>query len=261
MLRHLLKYEYKATKRTFFPIYIALLLVAMVNRIFHLEDADLGLVIVILALTGLFIGLVIITIMAIVQRFNKNLLGDEGYLMFTLPVTSDKLIYSKLLISIMWSIISVIVAILTFFILFGTLDDIIYLIQHLDEIGASLVREIKFEGVGITSNDVTPLQIISLLSMLFIFNYALFILQVYLALAIAQLPKLSKFRSIVGFVAYFIINTITLVITEVVSDLAGIITFKSTIGCMMALGLFYFALCVIHFIATKWVLDKHLNLE
>lgn len=45
---------------------------------------------------ALCVAIVVLTAMIIIQRFNKNLIGDEGYLMFTLPVSHVQLLTSKL---------------------------------------------------------------------------------------------------------------------------------------------------------------------
>ena len=39
-----------------------------------------------------------------VVRFRNNLMTDEGYLMFTLPVSVHQLLWSKLLVSMLWFI-------------------------------------------------------------------------------------------------------------------------------------------------------------
>ena len=45
-----------------------------------------------------------------VYRFYKNLMTDEGYLMFTLPVSRSQLIWSKLIVSMAWGILSAVLA-------------------------------------------------------------------------------------------------------------------------------------------------------
>ena len=91
MLGKLLKYELKATSRVFIPLYIAILVVSIVNGLsLNLEILNIqGLATIVLMC--LFISLFVITIVVTIQRFNKNLLKDEGYLMFTLPVNSIKI--------------------------------------------------------------------------------------------------------------------------------------------------------------------------
>ena len=50
----------------------------------------------------LFFGIMVVSLVVVIQRFYKSLLGDEGYLMFTLPVETWKLVMSKLLVAIFW---------------------------------------------------------------------------------------------------------------------------------------------------------------
>ena len=118
MLGKLLKYELKATSRVFVPLYIAILVVSIVNGLsLNLEIFNIqGLATIILMC--LFISLFVITIVVTIQRFNKNLLKDEGYLMFTLPVSSKYLVLSKYLTSLIWTFLSFIVALLSFTIIF-----------------------------------------------------------------------------------------------------------------------------------------------
>ena len=94
MLGKLLKYELKATARTFLPLYGAILVVSVVVRLAFskFEHADLFMGISALTLFGLFVALAVLTLLVIVQRFNNNLLSDEGYLMFTLPVSTHSLV-------------------------------------------------------------------------------------------------------------------------------------------------------------------------
>ena len=55
--------------------------------------------------------------MTIVQRFYGNLLGREGYLMHTLPVTEAQLVGAKLISGTVWSVCSIFAAGLSFGIL------------------------------------------------------------------------------------------------------------------------------------------------
>jgi len=62
---------------------------------------------------------IIITFIILARRFYKNMYGNEGYLTFTLPVTSNQLILSKLITS-MLSIFFVFLAGILCFIIFIT---------------------------------------------------------------------------------------------------------------------------------------------
>jgi len=112
MLGKLLKYELKATGRTLLPIYAALLISAAVTKFISLFSGSgdniptfISAFLYILILVGMFV----MTFVVMIQRFNRNLLSDEGYLMFTLPVETWKHIVSKLLIAIFWNVASFVV--------------------------------------------------------------------------------------------------------------------------------------------------------
>lgn len=48
-------------------------------------------------------GLMVTSVIVAAQRFYKNLLGDEGYLMFTLPATPAQHLLAKLTVGVGWS--------------------------------------------------------------------------------------------------------------------------------------------------------------
>ena len=124
MLKKLLKYEFRATARTYGGMYLALLAASVLfgGSVWRWNgtnsDAYSALVgLLSLVYTAVIIGTVVVTIMTIVQRFYRNLLGREGYLMHTLPVTETQLVTSKLISSTVWSLCSILAACLSFGIL------------------------------------------------------------------------------------------------------------------------------------------------
>lgn len=256
MLGKLIKYEYKATARTFIPIYIALLLVAVINRVLRIGNIDVAWGISMIVLVGLFIALGVLTIIVIVQRFNKNLLGDEGYLMFTLPVKSEQLVASKLIISIVWTIISSIVAFVTFLILLGEAPLFNEIFTNWNIIWTEFTIAVQ-EQMHVSS----PILFIAMILAVLLLSYISFIFEIYLSLAAAQLPVFNKNRGVVGFAAFFVIN----VVLSICSQILGVIipdqvvnTFASSITIMIISTLI---VCIVLFIGIKWILDKHLNLE
>lgn len=124
MLGKLIKHECKATAKLFLPLLAAVLaLLGGFQAIFLLVKWLTGnndshpLVTVLFALFTVLAALALIALLAVivivaVQRFYKNLLGDEGYLMFTLPATPGQQILSKLLVSLVWSLAGIAVVIL-----------------------------------------------------------------------------------------------------------------------------------------------------
>ena len=104
MLKKLLKYEFKATARTYGTIYLALLFVAgLLGFTFRVENdfTESRVFDVLFTLYDLLaVALVVVTIITVIHRFTRNLLGREGYLMHTLPVTEAQLVGSKLISSV-----------------------------------------------------------------------------------------------------------------------------------------------------------------
>lgn len=122
MLKNLLKYEFRATTRTYGGIYLALLAAAGLigfslrgDRVAAQSHVfEIGVTIYSL----LVMALVIVTIVTVIQRFTKNLLGREGYLMHTLPVTEAQLVGSKLISSAVWLLASAVVGVVSLVVMF-----------------------------------------------------------------------------------------------------------------------------------------------
>ncbi len=132
MLKQLLKYEFKATKSLYFGLYLALALLSVVLGVtFRQEHAlahstsfqNLEVILMIVYVSVIF-AIAVLCFVSTVQRFYKNLLGREGYLMHTLPVTETQLILSKLITSMVWVLCSGLVGIvcITGMVSIGVLD-------------------------------------------------------------------------------------------------------------------------------------------
>ena len=123
MLGKLMKYDLRSGIRTFSLIWIGLALLGAINgltiRFVLAGDTQSGLVsfvfgvLPMILLVALYVAMGIFVLVFIIDRFYKGLLGNEGYLMFTLPVTSTAHIASKALTSMIFSVASAIVALLS----------------------------------------------------------------------------------------------------------------------------------------------------
>lgn len=110
MLKQLLKYEFKATGRVYGGLYLALALLSVVlglsvrGQTVLPSNSKVWQFIVILSIVyaAVILAIGVLCFVNTLQRFNKNLLGREGYLMHTLPVTETQLILSKLITSMVW---------------------------------------------------------------------------------------------------------------------------------------------------------------
>ena len=114
MLKQLLKYEFKATKRLYFGLYLALALLSVVLGVTFRQEHALAHstsfqnleVILMIVYVSVILAIAVLCFVNTIQRFYQNLLGREGYLMHTLPVNENQLILSKLLTSMVWVLCS-----------------------------------------------------------------------------------------------------------------------------------------------------------
>ena len=113
MLGKLLKHEFRATGRTLLPVIgavLALCVLANISiRILNVTDSTFvtilfGLIVSFFVLS-IFVAAVMTTVV-MVMRFYRNLLRDEGYLMHTLPVSVHELVWSKLIASFVWFLVT-----------------------------------------------------------------------------------------------------------------------------------------------------------
>jgi len=175
MLRKLLKHEFRATGRVMLPLYLVVLLTSVGANFsirFGLDSSDntfvtMLYVLVMMAFVIALVSVCIITLVLMVRRFYKNLLGDEGYVMFTLPASVHQHVWSKLIVSVVWfaataAVVSLAILILAFDVSFvhGIVDVMAFLLKRLDFYyafnGAAIVAEVL--AVAFLSCAVTCLQ-------------------------------------------------------------------------------------------------------
>lgn len=157
MLAKLLKYEFKATGRTLLPVYVLLIAVSLLVKItvtgghydFMLGDSLMGMLQAVIMLAyGCIIGTVcIVTVLLLIQRFYKNLLRDEGYLMNTLPVPPWQNIMAKLIPAVIWSLISLCMAALSVMIIGMEFTDWLSFFGELGEFIRRVITEFGPHGI------------------------------------------------------------------------------------------------------------------
>lgn len=257
MLSKLIKYELKATGRLFLPVFLSLLVVAVINKLLFLLNlnpgsnfpASLSMVIYVMIMVAMFV----MSMIVMMQRFYSNLLSDEGYLMFTLPTKTWKLIASKLVVSIFWIIASLAVAFLSLLIL-SDLDLLI-------------------EGFHWFYNPFEPSFYTLTLELLIagLLTLALGIVLVYASIAIGHL--FSKHKILASFGAFIALNTLSQILFVFYYRAAAIawpliklpipeeyFVFSMHFVILYAI-LFTGLLSAACFAVTNYILSKKLNLE
>ena len=109
MLSKLLKHEFRATGRIMLPLYGAVAALAVLAnlsiRVLNVTDNTFvsilfGLIVVVFGVS--IAAAAIATVVVMIVRFYRNLLGNQGYLMHTLPATVHQQIWAKLIVSLVW---------------------------------------------------------------------------------------------------------------------------------------------------------------
>ena len=287
MLKQLLKYEFKATKSLYFGLYLALALLSVVLGVsFRQENAwadntnfgRLEVILMVLYLSVLF-AIAVLCFVSTVQRFYKNLLGREGYLMHTLPVTETQLILSKLLTSMVWVLCSGLVGVvcITVMVSIGVFDPETFGTVNWDswmQLWGMLYGELgaKFWLAMAWTILINLARLASL------------ILCVYAACMIAhQFKKQTMVAGILAFIGMNIVenqidkllgtNDVTLFVdvTYKLVDVSGVsggapvmhyitAAFGQGASCLFCF-VFTAAIAAVYFCLTRWLMKHKLNLE
>ena len=125
MLGKLLGYEMKAYGRILVPMYIALIALAAILGVsfkFLPERMTQSLlfVLALILYVLLLVAVVVVTAVLGISRYYSNMLGREGYMMFSLPVKTSTMMSAKTLAALIWTIFGTAVgglAIMTTFVL------------------------------------------------------------------------------------------------------------------------------------------------
>ena len=264
MFGKLLKYDFRSMLKQFAFVWPAALVLALVNR-FTVDGMESTSVvgettagIAMLVYVAILVAMFVLAVIFIIQRFYKGLLGDEGYLMHTLPVKPWQLIGSKLLCAVVVTVVSILVAILS-----------ILLIVPLN--GADF--QLFWQQLGEISRRYSPhfTLIIVELVILILVGMAQNFLYLYLAMSIGHLFNKHRVAWCVG--AYIAIDALmsallgnvlrlTVRMEDVIegffSGMSDWGAAHTTIWIMIAGSA---VVSAVYFAITNYILSRKLNLE
>lgn len=269
MLLRLLKHDLRATGRTLVLLYGILLALAGAMRVMmELIDSDVGGLLVriffsvfdILYVVAYFAAIVGVFVV-LVMRFYRNLLTDEGYLMFTLPVTTGQLIWSKLITSVFWVVVT---------------GGVVYLSELIVSRGTDL--EFVLEGSRISS--FTPdglgisvgqyVELLALIVVMIVMIVASEYLRLYASMAMGQSSGRHKKLfgvliyfglSLAGVILFFVVLSNILNMENLVNFMTDTTGFHIAMRSLGAISLWACAFCVLYFVLTWLFLKKRLNLQ
>lgn len=266
MLNKLLKYELKATGRIFLPLFLALMLFAVINRfMLSPEKFDTPAMISMAIYIIIMVGMFVMTFIMMIQRFHKNLLSDEGYLMLTLPVKPWKHIVSKLFVSMLWMVVSGITALLSILIIALKKGDLTQFAK-----GFAALHQQAFKELGTLLYLMSFEMIIGLL-----IGLASGILIIYASITIGHL--FNKHKMLASFGAFIGLSTFSEILSKLfsliipriahfsnihISSYSDFIGMQPILQLMIASGIIITGLLsVAYFSVTNYILSKRLNLE
>lgn len=277
MLGKLLKYEMKASARTLLPLYIGTLVAAVICAfitasfvaddgtrfamltVMYDEATGTLSVFAFLLFFGLCVAIMVLTAMIVIQRFNKNLIGDEGYLMFTLPVTHVQLLSSKLIAGLLWVLIGTLIMGLS-----GVIIGLPSVLLNLNLIDwADFWKEVQY----VLSN-WNPVPYIGSTILNGLLSIVAFILTVYLSIMVGQMEQFNKHRVTVSVVVFFLANWAFSLVKTTIFRAVGLDMFQfltvegaQAYNWMMWGNITFTAVqCAICFAGVIWLMKKKLNL-
>ena len=266
----LLKYEWKACARTCLPLYGVLILMSFVTHLLYgiPQNSTFGSMLPAIGsmlYMGVMMAAFVVTAVILIQRFYKNLLGSEGYLMFTLPVTVTQHLLSKTIIAVVMIGLSGLSALISIFIFAGkmilSMDGVWQAFTGLSNLLPHNMNDFLFE-----------LELL-VLAVLGIAGMALFL---YMCIALGHLA--SRHRLLMSIVWYVVLSTALQVLMLMVMMGVGnavpqpfvdwMKVWWSGITPMGAVHLMLRFCCVaaligdaVCFLVTRWILTHKLNLE
>lgn len=263
MLGKLLKYEFRATGRLFLPLYGALMIFALINALLlsFREVPQLLAVLAMLVYVLLAIAIFVVTFIVMIQRFYKNLLSDEGYLMFTLPVKAWYHILCKLIVSTVWLIVSTAITLFTIFIMMFNADLFRATVKLWDIVMSGFLLYLGPQEI-LTILEFFVTMFISVIGS---------ILAIYTAISLGHLFR--RHRILAAFGAYIVLSIVSSLLAQLVYGLFGTFRMLAPSATLAAQGawllhqLLYPGLivtiieCVLYFLITNFVLSRKLNLE
>lgn len=280
-MRKLLKYEFRALWRVFVPFWAGILVLGLLNGlslrpILNNTAAENFSGIILFAYVVAIIAVLVVALVFMINRFYKGLLKGNGYLMFTLPVSTDSLIWSKAISSVLLFLGTGLCCFLSFLFIMQDLS-----LGELLRIGKGLNTYFNVGGRII----LCACAAVCLL----IFVAALFagIFQWYLSMSIGHLA--NKGRGVLSIAAFMGINMVRSMLGDVLGGLMQlgsgeparwVMDIAEQFTSMMwgtetqmtaALGMALVALLVIllvqameallYFFFTRLILNRRLNLE
>ena len=236
--------------------------VSLITTIF-----GMGAVAYILIYAIFIVGIVLATILYLAVRMQKSLFSDEGYLTNTLPVSSDKLLWSKILVFWTWSAIDFLCVALSILILVSYPDTMQDIVNGFQTFFTSLLG---FEGFGAMTD--TIMLVLGVIIEYFFYFTALILFSICLGSlfkthktlgAVVSFFGINIGQSIVMLIILFIVPPLSPISTVVTTESGEVISSTGGNGTaqMIFMLAWYLVLSVVFYFGSRYILTKKLNLD
>lgn len=273
MFGKLMKYEMRYLIRIFAPMWVIVLALCTFSRLTIRPDLDgmmymegiqalLPVLAIMLAVTAIITMMIVATVV-LLQRFYKGMYGDEGYLMFTLPVTTGSLIHSKALSAVVMMVVSALV----------TWIGVLIMVSYPQIWGELDMNWSEMFQMVLEMNGLSGLEPVALAFWVVIAGVMSMVQGIYLiyfAISIGQLWKKHPVMGAIG--AYYVLSLVAsfsiggLGNTKLENIMNHFVTADLEYGALLAIILIAATLycllwTVISFFGTKLILDRKLNIQ
>lgn len=228
MFGKLMKYDNRKLSKYMFPLFAAatiasvvmsLMLFLMINMGDSSEEFGFTVLLMMGMVMVMFVAYMVIiaaysgSYILIGVRFYKNLISDEGYLTFTLPVTAGQILNSKILSAFIWRILSGLVLILNIVIVFlGVLP------SALEEILADNYIRLFFDAFFEEINATIGMgQFVGLIISIVLFAIVMEMLSLgilYLAITLGGVMA-QKHKALAGIAIYMALNSVVSTVIQI----------------------------------------------
>ena len=275
MFGKLMKYELRHLIRIFAPMWAIVTILCVLSRLtvkpdmngfFYAEGiaAILPVVFLMLSVFGMMTMLIVAAVV-LIQRFYKGMYGDEGYLMFTLPVTTGQLVNAKALSALLLMLATELVTTLGIAVMVSYPD---LWREAINVIGIDLRTAISFllEMNGVTESQAIAMVCWSMVLMPIELLSGIY--TVYLAISVGQIWRKHPVAG--GILGWYALVLVVGAVESMLMQALGISPMEMLMEgvelSMQSWQMMLFStvedvvLCVIFFFATKLIMDKKLNI-
>ncbi len=194
MVAKLIRHELRATARMMGFLYLAAVVITGAEMIgFYAGQPVVGVIFMLISYLHMMV-LGVMTIVIVVRRFHSNLFGDQGYLTMCLPVKPSSLVFSKLLVALIWMILDVVFSLFSIFFMVSSAAGI-------EGLSVWQTMNQTFQEMGYPTLDVW-LRLSPILAFSELIALLFFISLIYFSIAVANTGRFHRHNVLAGFLIF-----------------------------------------------------------